>query len=66
MVSVDNKGNNIYRRKKAPAFMVYALLDSIGGNLDRIQIINMRIPKRAPVSTQERAYTSSIWYTPGK
>jgi hypothetical protein len=24
------------------------------------------LPKGTPTSTQERAYTSSIWYTPGK
>jgi hypothetical protein len=114
---------------KAPTFMVYALRDAIGANLDRIQIIkgwqdgkkthekvydvtwsgsreadakgklpavgntvdaksaswtntigaselgtvwtdpdfdpfNVDIPEGAPVSTQERAYTSPIWYTP--
>ncbi len=34
--------------------------DAAGPTSDRIEI-----PNEAPTSTQERAYTSPIWYNPG-
>jgi hypothetical protein len=43
---------------KTPAFMVYALPDEIGRNLDRNQII------KGWLDAAERAYTIPIWYTP--
>ena len=43
---------------KAPTFMVYALRDSIGGNLDRIQIIKGWLDKNG--KTHERVYDVAV------
>jgi len=42
----------------APTFMVYALRDPIGANLDRIQIIKGWIDKKG--NTQERVYDVAV------
>ena len=44
--------------KKAPVFMVYALKDPIGGNLDRIQIIKGWLDKKG--KTHEKVY-DVVW-----
>jgi Protein of unknown function (DUF3604) len=44
--------------KKAPTFMVYALRDSIGANLDRIQIIKGWMDKKG--KTHERIYDVAV------
>jgi hypothetical protein len=44
--------------KDAPTFMVYALRDVIGGNLDRIQIIKGWLDKNG--KTQERVYDVAV------
>ena len=44
--------------KKAPSFMVYALRDPIGGNLDRIQIIKGWMDKKG--KTHEKVY-DVVW-----
>ncbi len=44
--------------KKAPTFMVYALRDTIGGNLDRIQIIKGWLDKDG--KTHERIYDVAV------
>jgi hypothetical protein len=43
---------------KAPTFMVYALRDTIGGNLDRIQIIKGWLDKNG--KTHERVYDVAV------
>jgi len=43
---------------KAPAFMVYALRDPIGGNLDRIQIIKGWVDRKG--KTHEKVY-DVVW-----
>jgi hypothetical protein len=43
---------------KAPTFMVYALRDTIGGNLDRIQIIKGWLDKDS--KTHERVYDVAV------
>jgi hypothetical protein len=45
-------------KDKAPTFMVYALRDSIGANLDRIQIVKGWLDKDG--KTQERIYDVSV------
>jgi hypothetical protein len=49
---------NAPKGKKAPTFMVYALRDSIGANLDRIQIIKGWLDKDG--KTQERIYDVAV------
>ena len=44
--------------KSAPSFMVYALRDTIGGNLDRIQIIKGWMDKNG--KTHERVYDVAV------
>ena len=44
--------------KSAPTFMVYALRDTIGGNLDRIQIVKGWLDKNG--DTQERVYDVAV------
>ena len=44
--------------KSAPTFMVYALRDTIGGNLDRIQIVKGWLDKDG--KTQERVYDVAV------
>jgi hypothetical protein len=48
----------VSKGKKAPTFMVYALRDSIGGNLDRIQIIKGWLDKDG--KTHERVYDVAV------
>ncbi len=45
-------------RGKSPSFMVYALRDPIGANLDRIQIIKGWLDKRG--NTQEKIYDVAV------
>jgi hypothetical protein len=45
-------------KRKAPTFMVYALRDTIGGNLDRIQIIKGWLDKEG--KTHERIYDVAV------
>lgn len=47
---------------KAPTFLVAALKDPMGGNLDRM--FKVMMSKDVPMTTQERAWTPPIWYTP--
>ena len=44
--------------KSAPTFMVYALRDTIGGNLDRIQVVKGWLDKNG--ETQERVYDVAV------